>query len=65
MVEVLQHPFVLAAITFFIVVIGTISVLLSGASETKTIDTSAGQIIQHTSNGVHDILNVSHNAPDE
>ena len=65
MKELFSHLFILVAVVFFIGVIGAITVLLSWSSETKTIDTSAGQIIQKISTDVGTILDISHNAPDE
>ncbi len=56
MKEVLKHPFVIAAITFFIVFVWTISVLTGIGREKVTIDTSAWQIIETTSSDVDDIL---------
>lgn len=56
MKEILSHPFVLTAITFFVVVVGTILVLLGGTRESYTIDTSAWNIIKETSSAVEDIL---------
>ena len=65
MKEIFKHPFVLAAIAFFVVVIGTFSILLWWSSETTTLDTSAWQIIESTISDVDNILDASKNAPDE
>ena len=65
MQELIKHPFVISTVAFFIVFIATIIVLLWTWSEKVTIDTSAWQVIKQTSNNVVDILERSHNAPDE
>ena len=65
MKELLKHPIILAAIAFFVILVGTIWVLTSIGSEKVTISTWAGQIVDKTSSDVGDILDVSKNAPDE
>lgn len=55
--DLLKHPFVLAAIGFFVVVIGTISVLLSGSSETHIFRPGGSEpIIHRTVEEVENIL---------
>lgn len=58
MKEVWKHPFVLAAVWFFVLVIGTISLLLTGSRETHTIITSwpTQPVIHKTSQDVEGIL---------